>query len=518
MIQEMANLEEQRKELKKAISYIHWVERYWSVRGNPLDLGKYTKGNHTYLEKIYEDQSQEIVYMKSAQAGLTERMISEALWLADTFRENTLYCFPTNGTLSDLVQERIDEPINNSPYLSEVSGRSKKLMGKQADKVGLKRMSKGFIYFRGVNKPTQITSVAADVVFVDELDRMIQENIPYLKKRMQHSKRKWIRWASTPTIPNFGIDKKFQESDQHYCHVKCNNCNEWQILDFWKNIDIESEKLVCSHCKKEIKPWEMKMKWIPENPESHIRGYFISQLYSPLLDIKDLIEESKKDAEWEIMQFMNQSLGLPYEPKGGKLSEEDFNACKRDYTMPCKASHAYMGVDVGKEFNVMIISDDRLLHACTCKTVGELVGLAEDFNVKCSVIDGNPEGRAAEEFCKDAQGENYMCWYVNTSGFSKGQWFSTEELKVTTGRTMSLDKSTNIIKKQKIYLPKNFDSYPDVKKQLKNLTRVQRENKQGDIVAEYVKTGADHYRHTLNYACLAKSIFDSEEIPEVMIV
>jgi len=514
MIEELKNQLPKNKK-NRIESYLHWVEKYWSVRDKPLDLGKYNNGNHTYIEKLYEDQHPDITFKKSAQAGITERMITEALWLPDQYKENALYIFPTSGTVADLVQERLDEPINNSKYLSKVSGRAKKIMKKQADKVGLKRMSRGFIYFRGSNKPTQITSVSADAVFVDELDRMMPESIPYFRKRMMHSQRKWMRWGSTPTIPNFGIDIKYNESDQHCLQLQCPHCNDWQELDFWENIDKENKQVICKKCKKKIVPYKCKLEWVAKYPQVNKRGYFISQLYSPLLDISELIEESEKESEWEIMQFMNQSLGLTYEPKGGKITEQDMDACKRDYNIPQISDYSFMGIDVGKKFNVIIIDKEKLLYVGEVRTVDELVGLAKMYKNKCAVIDGNPEGRAAEEFCKRAQGDNRMCWYVDTSGFSKGQWFRTEELKVTTGRTMSLDKSNNEIKKQRIHLPKNIDIYSDFKKQMKNLTRVQNENKKGDIVAQYLKTGPDHYRHSLNYANIAKSIYDLAGTPEI---
>lgn len=517
-MKQLSDLDEQAKTDSKngkpiPTNYISWVERNWSSRGNPLDLGKYTGGKHRYLEQIYADQSKEIVFMKSAQAGLTERMITEALWLADNFAENSLYIFPTSSAMGDVVQERIDDPINNSPYLSEVSGRSKKLMGKQADKTGLKKMSKGFVYFRGAQDPKQVISTAADAVFADEVDRMSEEIIPFFRARLKHSKRKWLRWASTPTIANTGIDKKFQESDQHYLHLGCQHCGEDQVLDFWKNIDCDREILMCVKCKKEIKPWECELNWIPKFPERKIRGYHISQLYSPLLDVSEVVEESKKEAEWEKMQFFNQTLGLCYEPKGGRITEEDLDACKRDYIIPYISEYSFMGVDVGTMFNVVIMDNERLLHQCEVRTVDELVDLAKDFNSMCAVIDGNPEGRAAEEFATRAQGLNHLCYYTTTL-FSKGEWYSTDEMKVTTGRTMSLDKSNNIIKKQQLLLPKNLDDYVKFKTQVKSMTRIVRENNKGDAVAEYIKAGADHYRHALNYANLAKEIYNSKPIPE----
>ena len=133
-------MEDQRKKLTWKDDYYTWVFDNWSSRGLKLDFEK-----HKYLDQIYHDQSQILVFKKSAQSGGTERCLTEALWLPDQFRENSIYFFPTTSTISDLVQERVDEPINNNRYLMEVSGRAKKLLGKQADKVGLKRMSKGFV-------------------------------------------------------------------------------------------------------------------------------------------------------------------------------------------------------------------------------------------------------------------------------------------------------------------------------------------------------------------------------------
>lgn len=492
--------------------YRLWIKKYWTSRNQPLDFKQ-----HKYLEQIYNDQSREIVYEKGAQSGFTERMITEALWLVDQFIENALYLFPSSGTVSDLVQTRIDGPINNNKYLSNVSGRAKKTEAKHADKVALKKMSKGFVFFRGSNSATQITSVPADAVFVDELDRMVQENVPYFNKRLQHSKRRWIRWASTPTIPNFGIDLKFQESDQHYCHLKCTHCGEDQVLDFFANVDQEKELLVCKKCRQQIVPWECEMKWIPNNPTSSIRGYHISQLYSPYLNIKEIIEESKKTSEFEVMQFFNQILGLPYEPKGAKISDADLTACIRDYTIPYKYEkmRTYMGIDVGTLFHYSIIDDKRLIMAGTCKDVDDLILIAKEYNAVCTVIDGAPEPRSSEKFARGAQGQNYLCWYTDTANFKKGEWWQKDVLKVNTGRTMSLDVSTNVIKQQLLELPKNLNDYPDFKNHLRNLIRIIRENKHGDKIAEYLKTGEDHFRHTLNYAVLARDIFNKGGIPEI---
>lgn len=488
------------KEKERRIPYFLWVRAYWNVRGKSLDFTK-----HAYLKQIYEDQSPEIVYEKSAQSGFTERMITEALWLPDQYKENSLYIFPTSGTVSDLVQERVDEPINNDPYLAFISGRAKKLLGKQADKIQLKRMAKGFVYFRGSNKPTQITSVSADAIFVDELDRMEQENVPYFAKRYQHSARKWARWASTPTIPGFGIDAKFRESDQHYLYIKCPICREWQKLTFWDNVDKERKLLVCKLCRNKLVPWECKLEWNSENKGGRMRGYHINQLYSPFLNLEEMIKESNRSSEWDIMQFYNQGLGLPYEPKGSKITEGDIQACVRDYKAPIKSKEGFMGIDVGKVLHVLIRDKERILYIGEHTDFDEVNALMDQYNIKVAVIDALPETRKSQEFANKFRGRVYMCYYSGFKEVKKGEWFKAEDQKVNTDRTISLDYSQNEIKTQGILMPSNLPE--GFKEHLKNLVRVIKEKEGGEKIAEYIRTGDDHYRHSLNYAKIAKEIF-----------
>jgi len=455
--------------------------------------------------------------MKSAQTGFTERMLTEAIWLPDQFFENSLYLFPTGGTIGDLVQERIDQPINNNEYLASISRRSRKGDLKKADKVGLKKLSKGFAYFRSATTPAQITSVPADIIFVDEYDRMPMENTPYFKKRMEHSTRRWSRWASTPTVPNFGIHAKFLESDQHYCWVKCTHCNEWQKLTFEDNIDINNKCLVCCKCRKLLLPWECDMVWKPE-ADSDVRGYFINQLYSPMLNVIDLIKDSEKISEWEIQQFYNQNLGLPYEPKGAKLSDSDIRGTIRDYLMPLKEDEAFLGCDVGRLLHVTIISQTKLLFVGDCKNFEELDSLMEEYNVKSGVVDALPETREAQKFADRFMGRIFLCYYTGMKEVKEGKWFKTDDCKVNTNRTLSLDISTAEIKKQRLNFPKNIYNNTEFIKHLKNLTRVKKQSLDGNEVAEYVKLGDDHYRHALNYAVLGKHIFNAVPEPEIFIL
>lgn len=500
--------------------YFKWVKDNWTSRGEPLDFKE-----HKYLFQIYQDQSQEITYMKGAQTGLTERMITESMWLPDQHNANSIYIFPTGGTMSDLVQERIDEPINNSKYLRRVSGRAKRMFGKHADKIGLKRMSKGFIYFRGSGSPTQITSVPGDAIFVDEVDRMIQENIPYFDKRLEHSKLKWQRWASTPTLPNFGIHKRFLLTDQLHFYLKCPKCGTWQILDFFENVIFEMKsdhecdwaKLVCHSCKEEIVPWECEGEWKAHNPSSGKRGYFVSKLYSPFMDIKKVVESSVKTAEWEKMQFYNQDLGLPYAPEGGVIDINIINACRREYMLGERTGTNYMGIDVGLYLHVIIQNKDgQIVEITKVKAFEDLDKLMNEFNIKSAVIDALPETREAQKFAQRFKGRVYLCYYSKLAEPKPDEWFQANayDMKVNTRRTLSLDNWSNRFRQQDIQLPKNISEHSEFIEHMGMLTRVIEENRAGDLVAKYVKTGPDHYYHAGNYSNIAKAINDSVAEPD----
>lgn len=504
---------------KPGEGYFSWVKDNWTTRGESLDFEK-----HKYLIDLYKDQHHFIAMMKSAQTGATERGITEAIWLPDQYSENSIYIFPTSGAISDMVQERVDPPLSSRKYLREVTGRIKRLIGKNADKIGLKRMSKGFVYFRGSNKPTQITSVAGDAIFVDEVDRMLPESIPYYEKRLAHSKRKWQRWYSTPTIPDFGIHKIFLQTDQRHRYLKCVHCGEWQILSFFENVDFkmanpmlcEEAHLVCKKCRQQIVPWACDGEWKTHVDGTDKHGYFLSSLYSPFVDLRKMVEASQRPAEFEIQQFYNQDLGLPYEPKGGRITEEMIHSCIRDYRSGIKEADNYMGVDVGRVLHTIILnSKGKVAYYGSPKDFETLDNLMKEYNIKKCVIDALPETRKAQEFADRFRGRVMICYYSGISEPKKGEWFRAEGQKVNTDRTLSLDMYTARYKNQNIYLPSDIDGSQEFKDHMKALVRIVRENKSGQFVAEYMQTGADHFYHAGNYANLAEAIFTAKGVPEV---
>ena len=218
-------------------NYFTWVKAVWlNARNEPLDFEK-----HKYLVDIYQDQHPNIIYEKASQMGLSERLISESVWVCDRLSKNVLYVFPTSSQLNDFVQARLEPVFMQSDYLSRITGvltvdekKDKNLdESKKIQKVGLKQIRNAFLYLRGSQNQQQIISVDSDLIILDERDRFIQEHVPYIDKRLLHSTLKWRREASTPTFPGMGINEGYLNSDQRVWMILCNECGLEQELDFF---------------------------------------------------------------------------------------------------------------------------------------------------------------------------------------------------------------------------------------------------------------------------------------------
>jgi len=151
-----------------------------------LDLARPTVHGQPYghagippcLVALYQDEAPEIVVLKSAQVGVSEYLISMALWAVDTQagdRGVGLYVFPAIAQVSDFVRARVDPAIEESAYLAARVRPVKGVLtssSKFADNVGLKRVGKGYLYFRGSNASAGLKSVDADIVVYDEVDEL----------------------------------------------------------------------------------------------------------------------------------------------------------------------------------------------------------------------------------------------------------------------------------------------------------------------------------------------------------
>lgn len=500
---------------KKIKNYPDWVKLVWvNSRGDRLSFD-----DRDYLTQLYTDQFPNIVYMKAAQMGLSERALSEAVWIPEQLGYNVLYTFPASSQLEDFTQARLDPVLQHSTYLKAVHDKASK---NGVQKVALKKIGDGHLYFRGSQNEQQIISIDADAIFLDERDRFMEKSVPYIDKRTLASKLRWRRELSTPTLPGFGIHASYMDSDQRVWQVECPVCGKWQEIDFFKNIDHDTFEVKCidKECVGELDRLS-EGRWVALNPKmsSECHGYKVSGLYNPRRTIKEIVNDYYKALNKSISdleQFYNQTLGEPFYIAGQKLDDEDLDSCRGDFVMPVDIEGCYAGADVGTVINVIIshpysADKSRIVWAGTVKNFfgpsDSLEWLMNKFKIKLLVIDKFPEQRKVSELIDKFPGRVYAAIYP-TKNFTVDEYIIWEDAshEVKLDRTISLDYVVSDVQSKKVEYPKNIKLVENFYDQMTSSVRITIKNERtGATTVKWVEDSADHYFHASNYDRIART-------------
>ena len=472
---------------------------------------------------IYKDQYPNLIFQKSAQIGISERLISESVWVCDRLKKNVLFVFPSANQLNDFVQARLEPVFNQSDYLSRITGvltveeRKEKQVEnkKKIQKVGLKQIGSGFLYLRGSQNQQQIISVDADMVCLDERDRFNQDHVPYIDKRLLHSSLKWRREASTPTFPGKGVNASYLESDQRVWMLTCSGCGLEQELDFFFNVDFVKKQTICKSCKKPIDRLKQG-QWVVQNPSSKVHGYKISGLHNPYRSVSELVdmfEKARNSGFSAMQQFYNQVLGQPYEATGQSLGLTDLNNCSQNYITPFAVTDCFAGVDVGTKLNVVIAkkNNDKLRYVWI-GTVSDFFGPADSlealiikYNVQMMVVDAAPENRKVRELIEKFPNRIFAAYYPNRK-FDIQNYYIFDEFKaeVYIDKTISIDYLISDIQNERVELPSNGKHLIGFYEQMTSSVRVTETNpRTGQPQTRWMEKGPDHFLHACNYLRIA---------------
>lgn len=494
--------------------------------------------NHLYLKGMYEDDSREKVIMKASQMGASEWLVSYALHACDQRSANVLYVFPTEGHVSDFSTARLGPAIEASEYLSSIVVDGSGGGGMRgSDRITLKRIRDRFLYFRGSKvqtdgKAPQLKSIDADVLILDEVDELDPRAVPIARKRLGHAPAHLgnVLQVSTPTYPGVGIHAEWNLSDQRIWHIKCEHCNHWQPLDIhmvvfdwdslgrpvnWRGKEEGDAWLGCVECGKRLDR-HAPGEWVRTYLDRPVAGFHLSKLFSFQMDLNEVVYNLITSDETRRREAFNQDLGLPYSPRGGSLSAEDLDNCRRDYGHgPDKFVTCYMGVDVGRVLHVVIRSfanpatgETKQLYAGETDWEG-LDRLVAIYRPRTVVIDALPETTKAREFQnKYPRNMVWIAYYPNTpQGTKKEQLavWNVLDRKVMIDRTRALDSTLAGFYSGFTTLPHHARGIQDYYDHLRATIRVLKEDSSGQDIAKYIDTGPDHYAHAENYAMIAST-------------
>jgi len=513
---------------KSITTTARWAEQY-RVMGQPYP-GPWKFDHHPWCREMH-DCTVDMVGQKGAQLGFTETALNKVFFTIDVHGGNVLYILPASTPdATDFSTSRFDPALEASDHLKSLFSDVKN--------IGHKRAGQANLFIRGSRSRSQLKSIPAGLLIFDEVDEMVQENIPLAFERSsgQVIKQKFL--LSTPTINGYGINAYFQDSTQAEFFFTCPACGKWTRCKFPESLvitadsfndpKIQDSHIICTECKAILShkgkvDWLRSGRWVDAKPDMPYKGFHVSQLYSMTMspaEIAIAYLKSMTNAADE-QEFYNSKLGLTHTVEGAKVTDEDIDACIADYTMFDRGVKSFttMGVDIGKYLHYEIVewripphkpSPDinlmakaRVLKVGKVTEFGQLHGLMRRFKVGFSVIDAQPERRKSLEFAEVYGGRVKVCFYGRGINGKLINVHAETEHSITVDRTSWLDLSLGRFFNRSIRLPKDLPL--EYREHVKALVRVYKKDPDGNPTGMYVKADndADHYAHARNYAEIA---------------
>jgi len=513
--------------VRKAItSSSKWAMRY-RVMGGGSFPGPWSFKHHPWLRGMHECDARKIVGKKAAQMGFTEWAINSVLYSMDMKGMSCLYVLPASKPdAADFSTGRFDPILDLSPHI--------KAMFHDVKNIGHKRAGHANLYIRGSRSRAQLKSIPTGDVTFDEVDEMVQNNIPLAIERMSGQVEKFERYISTPTVADHGIDKMFQNTTQNFFTFKCPHCGKHTQLIYPECLVITAEKvtdpgikdthLICKECKHTL-AHEQKVEFLkdgfwesayPDRPEI---GFGVNQMYSMTIAPPDLAASYLRGLEnlADRQEFFNSKIGVTHAPDGAKITQTMLNNCKKDYSMANGSRSnniVTMGIDVGTFFDVeideWIMTKDtgdlnsafipKVLHVGRYKNIQDVYNLMSQYTVNYCVMDANPERKMATAFAQSFYGHVSLCIYARGVA---GRLINPNksDYLVNVDRTYWMDVALGRFKEQKIILP--VDLPYEYGEQVKAPTKIYVKDVDGNPVSKYVEGSADHLAHARTYAEIA---------------
>lgn len=385
--------------------------------GTSPEAGQWRTSRTPYLREPMDcatDKLTEFVVLEfSSQLGKSEALLNIIGYYADHEPAPILMLQPTVEMAEAFSKERIEGMFRYSPGLKgklEEGQDDRGSSRKKSTTIRMKHFPGGYLALVGANSPAGLASRPIRVLLCDEVDRygVTKEGDP-LKlaiQRTQNFANRKVILVSTPTIKGISkIDNWFERSDQRRFYVPCPHCNEeilfkWEYVRWDKDADgkhlPKTANLYCPECGCSVrgpgKPNPVMLqrgKWKANNPDSKIAGFHVNALYSPWVNLSDLVEEflsaNKNQDNHGLMEFVNLKLGEAWEEVSQDADNWERLWKRREYypideILPEGVLLLTAGVDV---------QHDRL----ECSIYGWGLG-RECWGIRHQIIKGKPDDPA----------------------------------------------------------------------------------------------------------------------------
>lgn len=516
-----------------------WATMY-RMMGEPFP-GKFSFKYHPWLLEMHDAEEDIIVGQKGAQLGFTEWALNVTFYHMDILNHSVLYVLPTQSDATDFTASRFNPALEMSPHL--------RAFFNEVNNVGLKRAGSTTLFVRGSHSRSKLKSIPTPVVILDEVDEMPKSSLALVQERQSGQRITKTLKLSTPTYPGQGINEDFELSTQDDYFFRCPSCNKYITFEPKRSLIITAETLndpriadshyICLECKNKL-PHEDKHiylkpkrlggtgEFIKRHSQRTVRGFHINQYYSSAKvgrpEEQAVAHLKAATDETAAQELYNSKFGLPYEPKGAKVSREQIYSCKNlpvtKRTVGCGIIRT-LGIDVGSVLHFVIKEwynvgghpgltiNERWVPKII--VAGTTEGGESDFlamerlfqEMKCvsCVVDSEPERRAALQFAQRLYGKVYLCDY-QTGQSGRELKVDEDELSVKVNRTAWMDLTLGRYKSKRVSIEPKVLSETFVN-QVTTPLRILQIDKWGNPYAVYINNGPDHYAHADVYSEIA---------------
>jgi len=489
---------------------------YWAdAMGIQVQGGRFVFGDREYQVQPMCDCSRVKTWMKGTQVGGTEaELITNFHGLIHgRYPSGVMYVFPGESDVTDFSKTRATELIS----------RNKLAIGQFVGNInaaGVRKIGNGYLYARfaslnqniqGIAKQSKhLRSTPVDKIVYEEFDLHDPEAEEQAESRKGASDVDESVYISNPTVPDYGIHRKYEQSDQRHRWIKCPKCNKFTTcleLSFPECVLERHGKTYygCIKCGTELN--RRQGEWVAHERGNEFPGWWISRFQSLKAsgDAARIIARFRHP-DLDIANFYRMVWGKPYVDASHRLTPQMvYECCGPDAMQSRSTGPCAMGVDVGKVLNVVIgrkIGEKarQILWVGRVDGFEDLHDLGKWYNVQCCGIDFEPETRMCRKFRDQEPYPVYLIDYADRT-----VKVSTEDEQagvVRVGRTELCDETHNLIANQLVELPRKKHKEIELfAKQCAAMVKFIQDTPSGKVRGRYVKTGdgQDHYRHALGY-------------------
>lgn len=376
--------------------------------------------DRAFLWDIYQDLSPYQVVLKAPQIGMTTLMVIKSFWIAKYKHKDIIYTLPTQSDVQDMASGKINRIVaQNQAFRDWV---------KDHDSVESKQVGENTIYYRGTWTSKAAMMVASQLNIHDEVDASKAEVIEQYETRLQ-SQAGGMRWYfSHPSLPDFGIAKYWDISDQKHWFITCPKCEELQYLSWPDSIDKIKRCFVCKKCKTGLSDDDRRNgAWYPKYKDRVFSGYWVSQLMCPWITADKILNDfAEKTPEY----FYNYVLGLPYSGGDSKLLQQHlFQNLSGHQDVPTKDERVILGIDTGAKLD-FVLGNQRLglFHHGDTTDYGMLDGFMTRWPLCIAVIDAGGDFIGAQKFFERWPGRVFKAYAgQKMTSLSPVDWGENEE-------------------------------------------------------------------------------------------